>query len=107
MTQHDSLLRLTDVATMLSISPGSVRRLVKLGVLPRTEFSARAHRFRHSDVRAALRMLTTGGSLLDGAGTEGGSRILGCVERPVTERPTIKNSNVVRKPTIAPGPIQQ
>jgi hypothetical protein len=54
--------RLTEVATMLSISPGSVRRLVKLGVLPRTEFSARAHRFRYSHVQAVLQMLTTGGA---------------------------------------------
>jgi excisionase family DNA binding protein len=58
MTANDSLLRLAEVAQLLSLSQGSVRRLVKTGLLPRTEFSARAHRFRLSDVQKTLEALT-------------------------------------------------
>jgi predicted DNA-binding transcriptional regulator AlpA len=59
MTAEIRLLKIAEVSKILSLSEGSVRRLVKCGVLPRTEFSPRAHRFRYDHVLSALELLTT------------------------------------------------
>jgi predicted DNA-binding transcriptional regulator AlpA len=58
MIANERLLRLAEVAEILCLSPGTVRSLVKMGILPRTEFSKRAHRFRKSDVQLLLDTMT-------------------------------------------------